>query len=186
MTLSTFRSFCNACSPRLLEQTESHGQEMNNTAAKEIIANEEIDAQLPYIQLQMFLNFYDDFWLDDGDMELVEFETLAMFYTTPPTLSDDWWDHVLSLSWKAFHSMYVDLARRSPRTVWNHLFAFRFNGFLDWSSERSDTEVALSSRGRCLNCRKPATTHLTRSGLICSTCNTTFFSQSDDELFVCC
>lgn len=134
-------------------------------------------------QQYMFLDFHDKYWKPSSD----DFSSLSVFYNPiAPCLSDPEWDPCLCLSWQAFHSMYVDFALRSPRIVWNQLFAFGFNGDLEWNDELTQTQRALAARGLCVECRSPVTTHMTRLSLKCPHCADCEIEDESDSSFICC
>jgi hypothetical protein len=133
-------------------------------------------------QLHMFLDAFDTLSHPPENLDF-----LFELYSNNPSLSyRSKWDTIVCCSWSAFHSMYIDLACRCPRTVWNHLFAFGFDGFLDLNVDFTQAERATAARGLCLSCNKPATTHLTRTSLLCQNCEQEFEPDTEDLVFICC
>lgn len=172
MTLFSFRTLC--------------AQLLPGFQGEVVYSQENPEPPISLDQLHMFLDAHDTYVCPPWS-----FDSLFELYSNNPPLSFHCtWENTLCCSWPAFHQMYVDFARRSPRLVWNHMFAMSFDGFLDLKDDDDNDEYsqfkrATAARGLCVGCNQPATTHLTRRTLKCARCQEEN-NNDDDPLFVCC
>jgi hypothetical protein len=179
MPLASFRMFCAHWFPSFDAEAESA---QDSAALMRDPYYSRPEPALSDSQLHLFLDFHDLYYKPRAEMH-----TLSVFYCASPLLTESRaWDYHICLSASAFTSMMIDFALRSPRLVWNLLFALGYNGYLDCTEEYSVVERAFAARGQCLECHKPATTHLTRCSLICACCESAYISDPEDHLFVVC
>lgn len=123
---------------------------------------------LTWAQYHLFLEFQDTYW----NMDPYYVDRIGELYTdSPQLLQRSTLDFYACLSWNAFCKMYIALARRAPRTVWEHFFASNHNGWLDFTMEFSLEQQQLISNGLCTNCEQQVGTQITRCTLRCVDCH---------------
>lgn len=157
MTLANYRTLCHSFRPRLMAEPR----------------NGEV-SRLTVSQLNRFLSYHDTHWKSANDTDPPDVddpEFVQIFCRSEPASVHQSWNYELCLSWSAFHQMIVDLAKHSPRRVWQLLFSQRFDGWLNWTSDQfTNQEVALASRGLCIICEEPVGNLITRTSLQCESC----------------
>jgi hypothetical protein len=169
-------------------------------------------APLSWFDLELFLEFHDSY----RDSDFYSISSLLPYYRNrynhlqPYTRLDSLyheddsthndpihyapsfvgWDSILCCSMDAFCKLFIEWSKQSPRTVWRMLFAFGFNGDLDYIEDDDDEDVEkkrLASLGLCTQCQNPIIIEITRRSLICSTCsNCKTIVDPNDSLFTCC